>query len=453
MGPMQALVALAEREDLHPFLEEMKASESIILVAVHVDDKGNEKTKLLSVGNKVTGYVKLPRTGLDYVPRPFRDEWKYTGSPGKQRDAYARVVQQMVDRHPRSKALTAFHKFLTSKRTLKDFSTKKGVAYYIPFYKNRPIIRAIESDLDGARTDPYGHQEGRAQDNVVLGGECFVSRRRPIRLTKIGDSNGVTLMSTNDDVTGMNGCIGNDRYLQIPVDQYTMNMHVHGLNWLLNHGEVSWPAWGESRLASGTLCYVGWCPDGTEPDVERTVMDVLRGLWPRPKPKEERTKEDQGICLDDLERFAERMRKRTDPFYLLGIREDRRPSLVGWYTVPLNELAQNLLAYARQFHLDDGRVLGLLQMATSCASLDQILSDDKYIGLKDHKAFAYKQCHPEIVMALVDHIIEGHPFPIALSHRVRVIYGTQNIPAPHTTTLTINRFLDIQERIIEASCP
>jgi len=439
MGPMQALVELAVARGVDPFIDTLISTKDEPFIEIDLADGGRASFKVLPEGTTVRGFKKYSRTH-NYVPRPFRDNDEYTVVPGPRRDAYAKVIEKMVANHPRSRGLAAFLAFLRRKQSLpaavqRLVSDPKKKTIFVPWYRGRPLFDAVAGDI--ASGDVYRAPEGRTQVDVVTGERCVVPKERPIRITGIGQSSGVTLMSVEDATTVCHGWGGDYRHLRVPVSERTMNLHVRGLQMLVDEGASVQVCGSLSDAHDGAVRHFAWTSSGREGS-DVVLLRVLRGE----------------ATLDDVEAAARNSSRSRETLCVLGLREGKRIQYVAWHCLPEHEAMANVLEFARSYHRPDGTVLGVRDVARACVPVDLAFDDDKY---KEHQLddFANKRCPSSFLVALIDHIVSGTPFPAALQTRARAAYATQK--AHRNPDLTrwngtkIDKHLDNQEAIMETT--
>jgi hypothetical protein len=436
---MQALVELAVTRGVDPFIDTLTSTKDEPFIAIDLADDGRPTFKALPEGTTVRGFKRYSRTGLNYVPRPFRDSAEYTIEPGPRRDAYAQMIEKMAANHPRSRGLAAFLTFLQRKQRLpaavqRIVADPQKKTIFVPRYRGRLLFDAVAGDIENG--DVYRAPEGPTQVDVVTGGICIVPRERPIRVTGIGQSTGVTLMSVDDDTTLCHGWGGADRHLRVPVSERTMNLHVRGLQMLVDEG-VSVQVCGPltDKGCDGAVRHFAWTGSGRE-GADAVLLGVLRGE----------------ATLDNVEAAARRLSRSRDSLCVLGLREGKRIQYVAWHFLPENEAMTNVLEFAQAHHRPDGTVLGIRDVARACVPVDLAFDDDRY---KESQidAFADKRCPSSFLVALIDHVVDGTPFPAAIQIRTRAAYATQK--AHRNPDLTrwfgtqIDRHLDNQEAIME----
>lgn len=410
MGPIQALVKYAESEDLHPFMEEITATEKRPIVGVYLGPDGEVECKQMPEGATICGCRAWSRTGTKKQPRPFRDSDVYTIQPGPKRDAYAEVVGKMIEAHPRSVALKAFHTFLQRPRKpRKAWSIKDAI--YTPFYNGRPISRIIEHDYDEAEHDPYGlesYENEKTMFNLATGKKCMVSKRRPIRVRGFGSvTSGVTMMSVDDIVTTSHW--SQDPKLSIPIDERTMNMHVAAFQQLVNEGGLLAVGNRNSDIGGAErLRYFIWSERNSESG--KFIMQVLKGK----------------ATLDEVETFASKWSKRKDNICVLGALESMRIVLMNWHHIPLAEVAENLLRYARSCSRD-GKVLGIKRLLTLTLPYHRCLDTNGKYDVRAVDKILNERTDRKMVASLVDHIIEGDVFPAQLQSAILIAIAQGDI--------------------------
>jgi hypothetical protein len=401
MGPLHALIRLAERRGFHPFHEQIVASKRTPLAALHVEEDGRARVEALPEGFVALGMRAWSRTGTQPMPRAFRDDEKNTLDHGKFRDAYAGVVKRMVDAHPRSKPLRALLTYLQGEFVV-PFEQRIEGALYIPMHGGAMVVHAILEDLVGARTDPYGPPtKERLQPDVITGEMCRPSSRKPIRILGLGTATGTTLLSVDDPTTASRWA--KDQALRVPMSEYSMNMHVIGLQSLVDDRDGTHPRWvlaakrGEDRLA-----YMIWC--AREDGPEQMIIDVLKGK----------------ARLEDVRAWAQRMQGSDDQLCVLGLSGTRRTSIQAWSCLPLREAAFHVLAYAEACSTPRGLVFGISRLATLAVPA-HLCTDGKTA-----RELANSSTDWQTIASVVDHVVEGHPFPWLLRERVRFALLSQD---------------------------
>jgi CRISPR-associated protein (Cas_Csd1) len=407
MGPTLSLVKLAVRRGLHPFIEEIEATDKKPLMRLDIQPGGEATCKRLKTGSKARAMRTWSRTGKSVVPRAFRDNAEYNLDKGPRREGYAALVQRMLDNHPRSKPLQALHAFLTRKRSAPK-SWYVEDAEYVPYYSNRPILLSVERDYDDESMDPYGDGpfDGRVQPDVITGERCIVPNRRPIRIRGIGTGTGVTLISVEDKVTASHWW--SNPKLQAPMSERTMNLSTAALQGLVRRGGYT-AAWKEG--AEDVLRYYAWTQkDSSMSDM---VMDVLMGK----------------ATLDKVESWAKKCANSKDNLCVIGLYGGKRLIIFGWHHIPLAEAAESVLAYARNNnwkHDGNTKVLGMARTCALTLPYNRCVQDDTY-----NPKLARKICNSKLAWqmhaALVDHIVDGDIFPMALRDSIRHAVLTQKI--------------------------
>lgn len=413
MGPMHELVRLAERRGLHPFLETLVCSKRAPLVALHVESNGAIRAEPMEHGAKAVGLRAWSRTGSQPAPRAFRDDAKNTLDLGKHRDQYTQIVGAMVQAHPRSAPLQAFHAFLASKRTLSVRKRVEG-AQYIPLYNGKPIVRSVVHDYDDVFTDPYGPPSSdRQQIDIITGERCTPSTRRPIRIRGFGSSTGTTLISIDDPVTSSHWM--RDPHLQVPMSERTLHMHVAGLQSLIDETEDGpdgqpWRRWAvAARRGDDKLGYFAWCDTLDGP--EAMVLSVLKGR----------------AVLEDVEQWADDCAEIDTNLCVLGLTGTRRLVIYGWSCLPLAEAAQNVRAYARMAVADPHRrVPGVTGIAALTMPHDVCCDESGIYSHKRARELANAHLDWQSHAALVDHIVDGQPFPLLTINRLRTAFLSQD---------------------------
>ena len=370
-----------------------------------INDDGSATCKRMKDGAKARGMRAWSRTG-GLVPRAFRDDARYTLDHGKHRDSYTTLVSKMLERHPRSKPLKVFLKFLNSpKKAPVSWNVEK--ALYVPYYNNRPVMQSVVSDYDDVSMDPYGPGpfDGREQTDVITGEKCIVPNRRPIRVLRIGTGTGVTLISVKDEVTASHW--RSDPKLQAPMSERTMNLCTAALQSLVNRGGYT-AAW---RRKEEVLRYYTWTEQDSE--LADVVQDVLAG----------------NTTLAKVESWAKKCARRKENLYVLGLYGGKRLCIMNWHHLPLSEASEAILAYARKnsWKNNDGDfvVMGMSRIGALTVPFHRCLDGDRYnpkVAREISNSILDWQSHA----ALVDHIIEGDVFPATLHIRIQTALSTRN---------------------------
>lgn len=405
MGPMQALVALARERKIHPYIATVRATKKQALVAIDVEIDGHATYRKMPDDAEAQGFHRYSRTSTE-VPRPFRDNASYTLEPGKNREAYAAAVGRMLARHPKTKGLLALHAFLQRKPKIPAWLKKlvdEDAIIFIPMYGSRPIFDLVAPDLEHG--DPYVcAANGRRQIDVVTGERCVVPIMRPMRILGSGATTGTTIMSVDDDCAAWSGHAGKkQRHLRAPVGEATMNLHVLGYQWLLKK-ERSLHVYAPPDK-EGSVRYFVW--SHRAPALANALLAVLNGEAKLSDLDQIRLTEEASLCV-------------------LGILEGKRLQYCAWHCLPAQEALEHIQAYAHTRCRPSGTILGVGDVARSCVAVDHAMGTGHYNG-KRHDEFAAKYCPPSYRMALIDHIVEGLPFPRALRDRVRAAYVSQRM--------------------------
>jgi len=433
MGPTEALVRLAHNLGLDGLTVE--ASKKVPIIAMHLKPDGHAVFKILDEGETIRGFPNYTRTGVGTRPRPFRDSAKYTLIPGKYREHMARVVDAMVDRHPRSKALRAFSKALRRKHRLPKAVAEVGdKAIVAPFFNGKLVFPVVEPDLrDG---NPYEEvildkpSSGPKRIDVVTGRWCDPYSGCAIKIKGLGEQTGSTLMSVNCPTTRTHGTSDSTKHLRSPMSEDTMNGSAASLTWLRQHG-----LWSRVLIVpdstEGTLTYFMW-EHGEDPNGPAAVIlrKTIRGE----------------ATVEEIEEVAHEHTGSEAHVCVMGIREaGHRLQYVAWHYLPVVEMLSNLSDYAKACSLEDGRVLGIQMAARACTPFDLAVDEDSY-SFKKHQEYAIRWCDSPTTLALLDHIIEGHPFPFVIRQRVRSAYASQEADE----SITGCQFhLKIQEALLE----
>ncbi len=405
MGPLEGLVELAITRRFPAFAERVTASKKTTLVRMDIEVDGRATFSVLSEGATAYG-PGAQRTGEALRPRLFRDDVQYTIKNKQKRKVYREQVEILHSKRPRA-ALKAFIACLSRAPRLPAAIAKlPGGTLFVPYYRGRPVFDAVRDLYEDG--DPLKPEDGRLQMDVVTGEQCVVTSKMPIRITGIGETSGVTLMSVNQDVTGSYGCIGKHKQYDVPVSDSTKNLHVFALQDLVDRKiNVKVRNRVNDGSSDGTVRYFAWMRSGRS-GIDKLVLDVLGG----------KAKIDELDVEPDLE----------DTLCVLGLREGRRLQYVAWHCMPAREAYDNLMAWAQKVHRDDGSVLGVADVVRSCADVR------RYAGSYDHWKGAEKYCPASFIPVLIAHIIEGHPFPAPLRRRVLTAYiaqGSEKCPNFH----------------------
>jgi hypothetical protein len=429
MGPTEALVRLAELKGYSPRIDTLTASKRTVLVAVD-----RTAFRILPEGTQVRGAPNYKRQGLAIIPRAFRDDASYTlgfpaaaaikGATPKElktalerapvrRAAYAAQIEKMCRTHPDSAGLRSFHRFLTSPCTIPTWLSEQMEStspLFIPFWKGKPLFGEVEAEFaSGVWTPPAAAGEELYQD-VVTGEWTPVTGSSAPAIRGFGASTGVTFMSVNEPTTARNGVVGTAvKRLRAPVGEYAMNMHRHGFQWLVDrHRSIRIGGGDADGGNDGRIQIFFWTASG-EPGVDDLFHAVLY----------------DGIPLADLEARAAQLASREDILCVLGARESKRAQYVMWHCLPASEALANLLAFARARHRPDGRVLTIGDTSRAVVPLHLALDEDGSFNFKKLDERAKSRAAPSVLMALIDHAVDGQPFPQTLIHKVRITYATQ----------------------------
>lgn len=409
MGPIHALVTLAEKRGLHPFVEQIESTDKHPLMALHVDEGGSARCEPLKPGKKVPAFRKWARAGTVIRPRPFRDDAKITLDQGPHRRTYADLVHRMLARHPKSSALRAFHAFLLRKeKAPKSWYVDKPQikAEYIPFYRGRPVIEAVLRDYDGADMDPYGDGpfDGRVQSDVFTGEPCIVPHRRPVRILGLGASSGVSLISCNDPVTAHHWTA--DPKLAVPMGERTMHLHGAALQDLVINDESYFAA---SR-GDESLRYFCWTREDDR-DAAKLVVSLMRGQ----------------ITLQEVEDWATLYAESDDDLCVLGVIGSKRLAIMNWHHLPLREAVQNVSAYAHN-HVwgspsargrSKRKVMGLTRIAQLSLPYHICMDDNGSYSWKRTRQLLDNSLEWQSYASLVDYLIEADSFPWVLREHIQ----------------------------------
>lgn len=454
MGPTHALVQLAEQEGFSPFIEDVEASERTQLVAFDLRDDGSATFRTLPDKSRVRGFPCYQRSGDTFRPRPFRDDSAYTlGIPAehdlktkspkqaesarekgaRRRAAYAEVVDRIAAAHPRTEGLQAFQKFMGRKprcpKWLSDL-TAKSSPLFIPFYKGKPVFESVAADL--ADSDPYSREPDESEQHeltdVITGELSIPTKNVPKRIRGLGASSGTTLMSTNEAVTHHHGYVSRDvRHLRAPMSDRTLNLHVDGLQWLVERGKALILGRGDPKKSNdGRIKVFFWCASGEHGPADLFYETLMKG-----------------IELDKLQEQIEEIGPRPDNLCCMGIREGKRIQYVAWHYVPLHEALHGLLEYGRRHVGRSGKIWTFNDVARACVPLGTLSPTEYDFKVVNERAAEW--CSTSFMLALLDHIVDGHPFPYGLTTKIRLAFAMQpiseDLPSAHRRHLSIQQSL------------
>lgn len=446
MGPTEALVRLAETKNLSSHVDTLTATKKLMLVAIHLD-QGDGTFRLLEENTQVRGSLEHKRTS-NILPRPFRDDATYTlGVPAmaslkqkspaeiaaaiaeapKKQEAYAQEIEALCRARPRSKGLVALHHFLTRRSRCPKWLTElmdKTSPLFVPFWQGQPlfeeVVELFTQDQD---------QEGERRQDIVTGEWGIPTDRPAAGIHNFGTGTGVTFMSVNETTTARHGIVGTSvKRLRAPVTSYTMTMHVKGFQWLVDRRKSLRIENAGRDDNAGRIQIFFWTASG-EPGIDDLFYEVL----------------DRGLKLDELEARAADLISRKDTLCVLGAREDKRAQYVLWHCLPAAEALANLLTYARAHTRHDGIVLTLGDALRTAVPFHLCLEESGSFSFKKATDRAHAQVPPAISLALVDHVVDGQPFPQALVNKVRITYATQQ----DTFRRGARRHLSNQELVME----
>ncbi len=415
MGPTEGLVHVAKTLGLGEGTETLTSNPGRQLVAVDLKGDGSAKFRLLDEDVKVRGCAEYRRTS-DNVPRPFRDVEKYTLRPGKHRDKYAEIIAEMIKAHPRAKGLQSLQKALHKKQKhpvwLVKLLKESLTVLFIPFFKGRPVFETVARDFEG--DNPYadvifGKNEGREQFDIITGERCVVPKQRPIQIKGLDPDKGSTLMSVNCETTLTMGLTTNNKHLRVPMSIKTMDRHVAGLQWLVDQRRYV-QLYGKQKQEGSVRC-LAWTTSLEEGAAE-LFLEVFSNM--------------KRLVLDDVEERVKALKKTSkgESLCVMCIREGKRLQYMAWHYLPVTEALDNLLHYAKTVCRQDGTLLTFDDVLRACAPFQLGLSEERYDFDRHHKA-GESRCDSGALLTLLDHIVDGTPFPITIKRRVRYAYTSQ----------------------------
>ena len=408
MGPLEALVAYAEREKLVPGIEYVTSTPERPLVEVHIKQDGRlDKLKVLEAGEQLLVPVDGQRSGQKAPAHLFRDKYKYTF--GSLRERQASKCADLLQQYPKCRALRAWYNFLTSNHVT-DEETK---GLYVPFYRKKSVFETVLEEAGGRLQHEFTPPPDAPKQHDVITGKLVVpTALMPPRVTALGTTiDGGTFLSTNSVVHNMLWTTDRHQHLGIARGEYTNTMHVQGMRRLVDTQQFV--AVGRKGTENSLWAFL-WLdePNGVERDLLRSFIrpTFANGQY-------------EGLKLEELEALDV---PDCEARFLL-VKEHKRLQLYGYHALPARELHANLVQHGRRFAAHDGSLLTIQHMLRS-------LWQYKSPTLRSNKSYfeatskwVNSETYRPLVASIIDAAVSGAPYPYMLHQLVRSAYLKEDL--------------------------